>query len=224
VTEPTVDNLFARAWDLLAKNPIIIVPGIIIGILAGIVNAFAVGLFGLVLSAAVILAVGVFANLLNTSYTVGMAGAAWERGTATFADGSAAWNKDAGRLLAALFLIALIGIVLAVITFGLGWMVFLFFAIYAIPAVVLSGLGAVEALKQSFTIATKRFVPTLVIVAAIFVLSLIAAIIGGALHFIPFLGPIISAVIVQTVIAYTTLVIAGEYLATRNAPEIVAAS
>jgi hypothetical protein len=224
VTEPTVENLFARAWDLLAKNPIIIVPGIVIGVLAGILNAFAVGLLGLYLGAAVLLAVGVFANLLNTSYTVGMAGAAWERGTTTLEDGTSAWNRDAGRLLAALLLIALIGIVLAVLTFGLAWIVFLFFAIYAIPAVVLSGLGVVDALKQSFTIATKRFVPTLIIVAVIFVLSLIAGFIGMALHAIPFLGPIVSAVIVQTTVAYATLVIAGEYLAIRNAPEIVAAS
>lgn len=230
---PTVENLFARSWDLLSKNPVILAPGIVVGILVGIVQfmvtpaidyndpSTALGAAGRAVTAGLIMAcVGVLAYLVTQTYTVGMAGKAWERGTTTLADGSAAFHEDAGRLLGALLVLFVIGAVLAVFTLGIGWIVFLFFAIYTVPAVILGNMGATTALQQSFSIATKRFVPTLIIVAMLFVIGLVAGIIALALHVVPLLGPIVAAILTQAIVAYSTLVIVGEYLAVRSAPDI----
>jgi len=38
----SLENIFARAWNLLSKNPIILLPGIIVGIAVGIISFFVV--------------------------------------------------------------------------------------------------------------------------------------------------------------------------------------
>ncbi|GAC1408212.1 MAG: hypothetical protein NVSMB64_16140 [Candidatus Velthaea sp.] len=228
----SVENIFARAWSLLTKNPVILLPGIVVGIAVGIVQFFVVppldysgdlstlNVAGRAFGALIMLGVGVLAYLVTQGYTVGMAGAAWQKGTADLGDGAAAFQQDAGRLLGALLLLAAIGIVVAVLTFGIGWLIFLFFAIYTVPAVVLSNLSPTSALSQSFSISTKRFVPTLIIIALLFVIGLVAGVITLPLHFIPLLGPILGAIITQAIVAYSTLVVVGEYLSARNAPDI----
>lgn len=231
----TVENIFSRAWTLLTKNPVILIPGIVVGIVMGIIAFFvtphvdyssgdptaAMGAAGRAIGAGLIMgAIGVLAYLVTQAYTVGMAGAAWRSGTTTLADGARAFQEDAGRLLVALLLLGVIGVVLAIFTLGIGWLIFLFFAIYTVPAVVLSNLPATVALSQSFSIATKRFVPTLIIIVLVFVIGLCAGLLSLPLRFIPLIGPIVANVITQAVVAYTTLVIVGEYLVARNAPDI----
>ena len=105
---PTVENVFARAWDLLVRNWTIVVPGIVVGLVVGIV--FLWGLFSLsqpdtygepsgtgmsfaygagAFVASLVLAVVAIAGYIITQcYTAGMAGAAWQRGTTTLADGT----------------------------------------------------------------------------------------------------------------------------------------
>jgi hypothetical protein len=120
VQSDSVENIFARAWSLLAKNPVIIVPGLVVGLVAGIVQvAFAAhpqfvdasgntdavaaiaGAGRAAFSAAISIVVGVLAFLITQTYTTGMAGAAWLRGVTSLADGRASFREDAGRLLAA---------------------------------------------------------------------------------------------------------------------------
>ncbi len=57
-----------------------------------------------------------------------------------------------------------------------------------------------------------RFGTTVIIVLLIFVISIIAGVIGAALHAIPFIGPIVGQVLQMIVVAFSTLVIVGEYL------------
>jgi hypothetical protein len=231
----SVENIFARAWSLLTKNPIIIVPGLVVGLGVGIIEAVItphsrvtdgsgtvealVGGLSTVAAAAISAAVGILAFLITQSYTTGMAGAAWQSGTTTLADGSASFREDAGRLLAAVVLIALAGIVLGILTLGLGWFVVLFFAIYAVPAVVLDNFGAIPAFRVSARIATRRLLSTIIIIVMLAVFALAVTLLVFPLAFIPFLGPVVVAVVSQAVTAYATLVIVGEYLFARNAPE-----
>lgn len=232
----SVENLFARAWTLLRANPVLLVPGLVVGVVAGIVTGFfavpapadpndysgAIARAGAAaFSAAITLAVSILALLVTQSYTVGMAGAAWARGTASLADGAASFKEDAGRLLGTIVLLAVGGFVIGIFTFGIGWAVLLFFAIYAIPAVVLDNRDPIPALQLSFAIATKRFASTLIIVALLFVLALVVGLCMAPLAFLPFLGPIVAAIIGQAIVVYSTLVIVGEYLATHNAPDII---
>jgi hypothetical protein len=242
VQSESVENIFARAWSLLTKNPVIIVPGLIVGVVVGIVQAvitphprvvdaagntdfvaLTAGVGGAFAAAAIAIIVGVLAFLITQTYTTGMAGAAWQNGSTTLADGSASFREDAGRLLAAVLLIALLGIVVGVITLGLGWFVVLFFCIYAAPAVILDNYGAVPAIKLSATIAMKRALSTIIIIVLLFAIGLVLTFLALPLAFIPFLGPIISAIISQVVTAYATLVIVGEYLSARRSPDIIVA-
>lgn len=237
-----IENVFARAWSLLTKNPIIIVPGAVVGLVLGIVQAviaphprtfdssadtlgagtaLAAGA-GIFAAAAISFALGVLAFLITQTFTTGMAGAAWEKGTATLADGSASFREDAGRLLAAVVLIAVVGIVATVVTLGLGWFVVLFFAMYVVPAVVLDNYGAIPALRLSATISTKRFLSTIIIIVMLFVIGLLVGLLALPFAFVPFIGPIVLAIVSQAVTAYATLVIVGEYLSARRAPDIIA--
>ncbi|MGD0471778.1 MAG: hypothetical protein ABSB70_00980 [Candidatus Velthaea sp.] len=236
----SVENIFARAWSLLTKNPVIIVPGLVVGIVVGIIQALiaphqqvvdasgdtvaAVAGAGRVVASATISAiVGVLAFLVTETYTTGMAGAAWQTGITSLADGRASFREDAGRLLAAVLLIAVVGIVAAVLTLGLGWLVVLFFSIYVVPAVVLDNYSAVPAFRLSASIAMKRALPTIIIIVLLFVIGLVLGLVLLPLAFIPFLGPLVTAIVSQAVTAYATLVIVGEYLNARRSPDIIAA-
>ncbi len=238
----SVENIFARAWSLLTKNPVLIVPGLVVGVIAGAIQSLvapharlvdasgnadptvlAAGIGPLLGSAAISAIVGILAFLITQTFVTGMAGAAWESGTTSLAQGRASFDEDAGRLLAAMLLIAVLGIVASVVTLGIGWFIVLFFAIYLVPAVVLDNYGAVAALRLSATIALKRVLSTIIIVVMLFAIGLVIGLVMLPLAFIPLLGPIVIAVASQIVTAYTTLVIVGEYLNVRRSPDIIAA-
>ncbi len=239
----SIENVFARSWSLLSKNWIIIVPGLIVGVVAGIIDAFftpsaseltatvnggdvsaAVASAGPhLLRAAVTTAVGIIAFLITQTFTTGMAGAAWERGVTSLADGSASFREDAGRLLAAMVLLAVIMVVVGVLTLGIGWFVVLFFAIYMVPAVVLDNRAAVGALKLSAAIALKRAGPTIIIILLLAVISFVVNLFALPLIIVPFVGPIVIMLVDQVVTAYATMVIVGEYLNVHRSPDIVAA-
>ncbi len=236
----SIENIFARAWSLLAKNPVIVVPGLVVGIVAGIVQAatlpvvavsdgsggVAVGTgwgggLGVLASAAVSFAVVVLSFLITQTYTTGMAGAAWRSGSATLSDGSAAFREDAGRLLAAVVLVAAIGIVAALLTLGIGWFIVLFFGLYVVPAVVLDNYRAGPALQLSARIALRRLFATAAIIVILFVIGIVVRLLALPFAIVPFVGPIVLAVVSQAVTAYATLVIVGEYLRARNAADVV---
>jgi hypothetical protein len=56
-------------------------------------------------------------------------------------------------------------------------------------------------------------VPTLVMVVAIVAIAAAMAVVGELAAVAPFVGPILSAVVLQAVVAYVTLVVVGEYVA-----------
>jgi hypothetical protein len=235
VTTPQpVENVFARAWDLLTRNWIIIVPGLVIGLIVGVLSwvltphgaydpndPAAVGKALARASTGLILAlVGVVAMIANQAYTVGMAGAAWERGVATIADGAASFREDAGRIVITaigLIVLAVVAALLALPTLGLSLLAFYVFTLYAMPAAIVGNRPGFSSITESFAITRARFVPTLILAIMIFVISLVAGIVTAPLLFIPLLGPIIQACLVQAVVAYVVLVVVGEYLNLRNA-------
>jgi hypothetical protein len=236
--EQSVENIFGRGWDLLIKNPAILVPGLVVGLIFGVLGAVLalppvdmsdqsairhLDLAARGLNFALLAGLGVLATIVNNAYTIGMAGAAWERGVATFADGAASFREDGGRLFVAIVLLFVIEALLLVFTLGIGALIFQFFALYVFAAVVVGNDGFGRALKESFAIASRRFLPTLLIIVGIFVIGLVAGIVAIPLHFIPFLGPVVSAVLVQGVVSYFNLVVVGEYLNARSAPDVVAA-
>ena len=115
-----------------------------------------------------------------------------------------------------LILLGIVAAVLALPTLTLSLLAFWIFTLYAMPAAVIGNQPGFSSIAQSFQIAAKRFVPTLIIAILIAVISFVLGLLTLPLHFIPFLGPIVSSVITQIVIAFAMLVIVGEYLALRN--------
>ncbi|MBV9278364.1 MAG: hypothetical protein JOZ97_09020 [Candidatus Eremiobacteraeota bacterium] len=221
----------------MTSNWIIIVPGIIIGIVAGILTALIVAAAvpqvvydangtptgmsggGAWWTLALAPIIGIIATILSITYTTGMAGAAWESGKTTLADGAASFREDAGHVLMAMIIMVIVGIIAAILapfTLGLSVLAFLLFFIYTMPAAVVGNRPGMEAVQESFQMVMRAFGTTIVIVLLIFVIGLIAGFIGAALHVIPYIGPVIGQVLQMIVVAYSTLVIVGEYLKLRG--------
>jgi hypothetical protein len=217
-------SVFGRAWQLLSTNWVIVVPALVIGIVGGIIvglltNASATSLSGAFLVGLLASIISAIAAVLSITYTTGMAGAAWERGTTTFADGSAAFSRSGGSAFVAMLLLIVLGIIagfLSLVTFGLALAAFmLFFGSYTMASVIVGKRSAPDGLAESCSLAVRNFVPTLIIVLVIFVIGVIGALVGGLFAMIPFLGPIVRLVISQIILAYGVLVFVGEYLRLR---------
>lgn len=240
-TSEDLGNTFGRAWQLLNNNWIIIVPAIAIAIVAavivsllatfGLASAVGFGAVGLgaagvgaaLLTAMILGLVLLAASILTVAYTTGMADAAWRTGTATLADGGAAFREDAASLLSAIVLLLILGIIavlLAFFTFGLSLLAYWLFFIYTFASVVVGKRSGTEALGESARMTSRNFVMTLAIVILLGIAFLIAGWIGGILHHIAFIGPIVSYVINQVVAAFATLVIVGEYIKLRAAEPV----
>jgi hypothetical protein len=113
--------------------------------------------------------------------------------------------------------------VLTIVTFGIGALIFEFFALYVFAATVIGNDNFGRALRESFAISTRRFIPTIVIIISLFVVAIVVGVATIPLRFIPFIGPIVAAIVLQGVVSLFNLVIVGEYLNARNAPDVVAA-
>lgn len=230
-------NTFGRAWQLLSSNWILIVPGIVIAVIAGIViavlamagvGAVAVaggaGLGFAALGALVAMLVILIASLLTIAYTTGMAGAAWQTGVATLADGAAAFSRNAGSILVAILLLILLGIVAVVLTIptiGIVWLAYGIFFLYTFASVIIGGRPGPEAIAESTKIAMRNFVTTLLVVILLGVASWLGSLVGALFHGIPVIGPVVRLVIQQIVVVYTTLVIVGEYSKLRSSIQTV---
>ena len=232
----SVESVFSRAWELLTQNWIIIVPGVVIGAILGVLRVlltpapilyttsggttvYNTGALGAtMLSAALLSLIGLIAFIATQAFTTGMAGAAWARGTTTLADGFAAFQEDAGRILLTglgLLVLACIAVVIAIPTLGIALLAFYLFTLYAFPSAIVGKAPGFSSIAESFRITTARFVPTLILGIVIFVISLVGAFVAAILHFVPFLGPIVGGIITQIVVAFATLVVVGEYLNLR---------
>lgn len=232
--QPTVENLFGRAWELLSRNWVIIVPGVVVGIVIGVIS----GVFSLLqtpadepgvaaaithgfaaaVSTVVIAVVAVAGYIVTQCYTAGMAGAAWARGTTVLADGAQAVNEDAGNVFMAGLGLLLVGIVAALLiipTLGLSLAAFYLFTLWTIPAAVIGNQRGFDSLKESFTITKSRFGTTLIIGVLLALIQLLGRLVAHLFAFAPLLGPIVAAIISQIVVAYAMLVIVGEYLVLR---------
>ncbi|HLI97124.1 MAG TPA: hypothetical protein VKT72_13730 [Candidatus Baltobacteraceae bacterium] len=221
-------NTFGRSWQLLSSNWNIIIPAIVLGIIGGVLQHIigamfinggaAVGSFGaVILGGFLLLAIATIIQILTIGFTTGMGIAAWRTGRTNISDGSAVFANAGAVQTIVLWMV--IGVILALIPV-LGWLadiVLFFLLIYAVPAAVVSGEGAGAAFGESVNIITRNFIPTLIIVLLIFCIGFVGAIVGTAISFVPYLGKIVAMIIQESIIAYGTLVICGEYLKVRTA-------
>lgn len=229
----SAESLFARSWGLLSRNWAIIVPGLIVGLASGLLTSLLlptivmfddsgmtfVRTFGGVRAVLAII-ITTIAQIVAISYTTGMAGAAWQRGTATFADGAVAFQRDAGRVftaMLALFVVNVVAGILAPLTFFLSLVAVFFLFLYTMAAAVIGEHGGFDALVESYRIATRNVATTAIIAVIFVVTSFLAGVVGLALHVIPIIGPLLAEVLEYAVLAYLTLAIVGAYLTHRAA-------
>jgi hypothetical protein len=221
-TEPSV---FMRSLQLLARNPVIVVPGIVIGATAVLVSAAlesAQPLDNNLWTRALQDITHLVASILSIAYTTGMADAAWRTGSASLGDGTRAFRRDGGHVFVAILVLSVVGIVAALgapFTFGLSLLIYIFFGIYTMAAAVVGERPGIRAFIESAEIAFARPLTTLLVVLSVaviaFVLGALAELVAGA----PLVGPLIAGIVIQLVIAYVTLIVVGEYRALRGALE-----
>lgn len=234
-----LENTFGRALALLARNWFIIVPGLVLGILGGALNyALLVSVLGAytvtagtsadssailhAVQALIGLAISVLVAIVQMAYVTGMAGGSWEHGRASFRDGWGAFASRALPLIAAMFLLFVLGFCAAALmapTIYLSVLAYIVFFIYTFAAVIIGGDGPIEAIVESVRLAFSNFWPTLAVVGLIIAISWIGAGIGSLIDRVnPFAGGIVADILAQVIVAYATLVIVGEYLKLRNRP------
>ncbi len=196
------DALLSSSWALFRRNWIVALPPviaallIIIGIVILAVLAFAVTVSTgsmqqqpstpviLVLALLyVLLCVGIAAlSLWAYAAMFGMADAAWERGTATIADGNAAFRARGGALLVAvigLIGVGIVALILALPTLFIALLAFPLFTMYVIPAVVSGRRGGFEAIGDSFRLVRAFFLPSLIAFVVLFGISYGISFIGA---------------------------------------------
>jgi hypothetical protein len=215
--------VFARALKLLAGNWLIVVPGLVAGGLYALVSAIlrpSTEQSGVTATVIWFLAsaLQLIASIVSIAYTTGMAQAAWERGEASFADGYRAFSRDAGHVFVAMvgmIVTGLLAVWVSQYTYGLGLAVYVFFFIYTMPAAVVGEEGGFHAMVQSAQLALRRPVTTGLMVLLLAVIVFGVTVLAAFLWAAPLVGPLVAAVLSQTLIGYLTLVIVGEYLALR---------
>lgn len=239
-----LENTFARAAVLLVRNPVVILPGVVLGIVGAALGLAILALAGsgvigglagdqtaastsqalTTIGTAVV--AGLIALLLlicAMAYVTGMAGAAWRDGVVRLRDGWRAFDTRGAQVLYAIVLLFVIGLVAAALapaTRLLSIAVYAVFTIYTMAAVVIGERGAARAILESVHLAWTNLLPTVVVVALVVAVALGGAWLGGLLGGLwPPLAGLIAAIVQQLVVAYAALVVTGEYLKLRAADE-----
>ncbi|MBV8636899.1 MAG: hypothetical protein JO322_02375 [Candidatus Eremiobacteraeota bacterium] len=238
-TARDLESTFVHAWELLARNWVLVLPGLVLAVLSAVAQfVFVVIILGAyvitgngsqdalvashALVAIVIVVITIAFALAQMAYVTGMAGGAWQHGRTTLRDGWDALVHRFGPILfaaALLFLIGLCAAVLSTVTFLVPLAVYAVFFIYTMASVIIGGRGPADAIAESARVAMRNFWPTAGVVVLIAVISVAGAWIGDLLgHVSAFAGWLLAGVLQQVIVAYASLVVAGEYLKLTNQP------
>lgn len=232
-----VASTLLRAWSLLLRNPIIVIPPVVVGIISaavatalsnggflswgffGDMNAQGPGAFWLFFETIVAMALRIVAAVAAIAFTTGMAAAAWSSGGARFSDGAAAFRRNGLQAFFALILLTILGVFAAALlvpTFGLSVLAYLIFLLYTMPGVLVGNRGATDAVVESIGLAWRSFGVTFAVVVLIIALAVAGGWLGDLLARLAFLGELLGWIVMEAVVAYATLVVVGEYLQLRS--------
>jgi hypothetical protein len=194
-------ELLSRSWALFKRNWIVALPMVIaVGVMIVAFVVFAViviatlarsnnfsqlssrTIAGLVIGYLAFFVVLTVAVWWATVATYGMAHAAWERGTTTFADGFAAFRFRGWQVVVAFIGLVGIGIaavILALPTLGLALLALPILTMYTLPSVVGGGRGGFEAIGESFRLVRRFFLPSLITVLVLLAIQYGIGMVGG---------------------------------------------
>jgi hypothetical protein len=232
-----LESTFARAFALLAKDWFIIVPGLVLGIIGGLLHfgiGLAIGAFYLTgdgsaavatvaqnIDVAIAHVADTFIAIAQMAFVVGMAGSAWQHGGKTsFADGWSAFTHRWLQIFFAGVLLLVIGscaYFISPYTLLISLVAYIVFFLYTLAAVIIGERSAVSAIVESCGLAFRNMIPTLGVVGLIIVASIAGGWLDNVLSGLSQVtGPILHALLLQIVVAYVSLVVTGEYLKLRD--------
>jgi hypothetical protein len=219
------ESTFAHAWTLLVRNPIIVLPGIVIGLIAaaaGEAVEFLTASSFFLIGDVAIFAVALALTLVQMAYVTGMAGGAWRHERTNLRDGWEALSHRVVPAAGAVVLMLLMGFCAAVLappTLGITLLIYAVFFVYTMASVVIGGRAPIAAIAESASTALKNALPTIGVVALIAVIAALGGWLGSLLGNVSELaGWILSGLIQQVIVAYASLVVAGEYLKLTSGP------
>lgn len=140
---------------------------------------------------------------------VSAAESAWKSGVSDLSGGFARAMGKLGDLVVAGLVLCIIAI--AIIWTFIGPLALFFLMLYVLPAIVIGGESAFQAMGTSWNMATKNAGPTFAAFIGIVLVSVVGAIINSILGHVPILGWIIALVVNALTGAYAALVIVRFY-------------
>jgi hypothetical protein len=250
VAEGDVVGHFRQAYGTVVRFPVLVVPPILVGILGfallfliaggatvvgalmggllggsmggdGGAGAAAGGIAGLILGALLFAAVMGTLWFLSSSMVVVMASEALAGREPRLGDAFWAVVRRLGALMiASLLVTVIVGIAfLFLVIPGLVAMVCLMFTL---PAVLLDGLGAVDAMRRSFAVVRAHVGPVVGLVVGCLLVFIGVAIVTWIVGWVPVLGHLGSFVIHSAVVSYLTVVGVRVYQTLRTPADGVA--
>lgn len=147
--------------------------------------------------------------LIADGATVAAAESAWSTGVADISGGFSRAMSKLGDLVVAAIVLLIICAVIA-ITF-VGPLILLFLMLYVLPAIVVGGESAFQAMGTSWNLATKNFGATFAAFIGIVLVGIVAAIVNTIISHIPILGVILSLALNGLLSAFGALVVVRFY-------------
>jgi len=159
--------------------------------------------------------------LIADAATVAAAESAWSTGVADLSGGFSRAMSKLGDLVVAGIVLCLICAVIAITI--VGPLILLFLMLYVLPAIVVGGESAFQAMGTSWNLATKNFGATFAAFIGIVLVGIVAAIVNSIISHIPILGVIISLAINGLLGAFGALVVVRFYDLLRGSATATAA-
>ncbi|HEV8308846.1 MAG TPA: hypothetical protein VGW35_14390 [Methylomirabilota bacterium] len=221
---------FRLGLDLMKRYPVMAAPPLIamalmfvLGLVffGGALTIFAVGglsggrgvagaIVGGLLFSAVLAVVALLVNLVASAVVVIMARDALATREPSMGDALSAVMGRLGDVAVASFLVALI-VGIASLFLVVPGIIAGFFLMFVLPAVLLDGRGAVDALGRSATLVKDNLGPALGLVIGAIVAIVVMAIVSMILGMVPLLGHLASMLLGGAFIAYLTVVAVRVY-------------
>jgi len=216
---------FRAGLEILKQYPVMIIPPLAVQVIMAVLTflfiggaaaAIAVGggtgLIGALLGGFIFTLIGGILSLVASGVTIVMARDALATREPSMGDALSAVMGRLGDVLIASILVMIIvgvGMMLLVIPGILA----AFFLIFTLPAVLLDRLGAIEAIKRSFTLVKNNVVPVLLFLIGCVLAGIVIALVAQVVGFVPLLGQLAMAVLAGVAIAYFSIVAVRVYQA-----------
>lgn len=166
-----------------------------------------------------------FVGLITHSMTVGMADIAFQGEKASLKNG---WERIISRIVPVIIASILMGIFvgLGLILLVLPGIILAFFLMFTLIAVVVSDLGAFQAIGRSFKTVGKNFGATFVTFLVIIGLAIITGLLNFIISLIPVLGIVLSMIVFAVFTGFVTIFLVRVYremdLKSGTSPEVEA--